>query len=103
MKSNFLGTIPKLALAAVFAAATGSSVIATQAANPSETASNANLFADTAIPASAQPYHERWHDGYVDAGWRGGYWHGRRYQHRRWHGGYWGPFHHWHPGFWVYF
>ena len=103
MTPNFIRTIPKLALAALFAMGASGSVIATQAANPSETASTSNLFASTAIPASAQMYHERWRNGYVDRGWRGGYWHGRRYTNRRWHAGYYDGYHRFHPGIWVYF
>jgi hypothetical protein len=86
MTSNFIRSIPKLALAALVATTAAGTVAATQAS-----------------PAGAQPYHERWRDGYVDVHWHGGYWHGRRYEHRRWHAGYWGAYHVWHPGFWVYF
>jgi hypothetical protein len=100
MIPSFIRTIPKLALAAFFAVAAGGSVIASQAAHPSDSASSANLFAASAIPADAQ---DRFRDGYVDAHWRGGNWHGRHWTHRRWHGGYWGPGHVWRPGFWIYF
>jgi hypothetical protein len=100
MTLNFLRTVPKFALAAAFALGAGSSIIATQAANPGDATAKADLFASTAIPASAQ---DRYRDGYVDGGYRGGWHHGRRWAHRRWHAGYWGPARVWRPGFWVYF
>ncbi len=87
MIPNFIRTIPKLALAALFAVAAGGAVIASDV--PS---------ADAQVVIR-----DRFPNGYVDVNFHGGYWHGQRWHHRRWVGGFYGPYHHWHPGHWVYF
>lgn len=90
-----LKQLPKLALAALFAATTATAVVGHEAANPAATGADANALAGTALAADAQGdpyYHRGWH-----------HYHGRYWAHRRWHAGYYGPYHHWHPGFWVYF
>jgi hypothetical protein len=90
-------TLSKITFAALFAVSTATAIVATQAANPAEVGSPANVsrLAATSMPAAAQgvPNYRR--------GWYS--YHGRYWQHRRWHAGYWGPAHRWHAGFWTYF
>ncbi len=104
MTPNLIRSLPKIALTALFAVTTAGSAIVMQAANPAEPTS-ATLFAETSLPASAQSIviRDRYPNGFIDVNFRGGYWHGRRWAHRRWQGGFYGPYHHWHPGHWVYF
>jgi hypothetical protein len=85
-------TLPKLALAAAFAVSAAAAVVANEATHPAP----GNV-------ASAQAYRDPWRPGYVDITFRGGYWQGRYWHHRRWVGGYFGPYHHWHRGHWAYF
>jgi hypothetical protein len=84
-----------LALSALFAASSVTSILATRAANPATSSSASGMLSDSAQAASAQgyPYHRH---GYYR-------WHGRYWAHRTWHRGYWGPGHRWQPGVWVYF
>jgi hypothetical protein len=96
MKLTAAKTLPKFALAALFAAGTTAAVVATEAANPAPSGIAATgLLASASAPASAEP---NWRDHP-----RGYGWHGRHYVHRRWHAGFWDGYHHWHPGFFVYF
>ena len=92
--ANIRSKIAPVALAALFAVTTATSVIARQAAHPAA-GSNDGAFAGTAQPAGAEGY------GYHHGGrYR---WHGRYYGHRRWRPGYWQAGHVWHPGVWIYF
>jgi hypothetical protein len=87
-------SIPKLALAALFAAGTATAVVAGEAANPAQPGQVASVFSGESQPAAAQPwgYHPGWYA-----------WHNRYWAHRRWHGPYWDGYRHYHPGFYIYF
>jgi hypothetical protein len=84
--------LPKLALAALFAAGSAGAVVATEAAHPAATAGGP--LAATSAPAAAQGY------GYYHRGWYR--WHGRYWAHRRWHPRFWDG-RVWRPGFYIYF
>jgi hypothetical protein len=92
---TILKSLPKLALAALFAVSTATAVVATEAANPAQSGTASGPLAATSEPAAAQGY------AFYRPGWYA--WHNRWWAHRRWHAAYYGPGGFYHPGFYIYF